>query len=419
MCIQICASSAPRAQRASARPRSRGGGRRGPSRRRGSRSPRRAAPRPSPSTRCASPGGRGPTARPRRCPRPPSAPSTARSPAGPPCDRRLRRPRPGRGRRGGGATARRTRRRRARGSRRRPRPRRRRRASISALDQRRRSPSIVSEASGSWSGRAEPERVGVGDVVRGHLARELLGADPAARGRVVDLVVDVGDVGDERHVVALVREEALEPARRRRTAARCRRGCGCRPSARTRRCPPCCRDRARRAGDLAAAVSWSGSRARSAAYPAGATLLRERGYAGHMVDPLRSWAGRSLPLRDVRTVSARTLAGLVEEGFRTLPERYLGAARASTSPTTCASATWATPSRSAARSTARACARASAHAPAGRRHRDRRRRPGCACARRAERRRGVPRAHALRARRARQRGRASRACSGSPTAATR
>jgi hypothetical protein len=56
----------------------------------------------------------------------------------------------------------------------------------------------------------DPQPVGVGQVVRGHL-RGQLGRRPAGGPcGVVDLVVDVGDVGDERRLVALVREEALE-----------------------------------------------------------------------------------------------------------------------------------------------------------------------------------------------------------------
>ena len=61
------------------RSRSRGGGRRGRSRRRGSRSSRPAPARPSPSTRCARRAGPGPRASPSWCPRPPCAPSRARS----------------------------------------------------------------------------------------------------------------------------------------------------------------------------------------------------------------------------------------------------------------------------------------------------------------------------------------------------
>ena len=59
-------------------------------------------------------------------------------------------------------------------------------------------------------GPPQAQALGVGEVVRGHLARQV-GARHAERPRgVVDLVVDVGDVGDERHLVALVLEEALE-----------------------------------------------------------------------------------------------------------------------------------------------------------------------------------------------------------------
>ena len=74
--------------------------------------------------------------------------------------------------------------------------------------------------------------------------------------------------------------------------------------------------------------------------------------------------------------AARGRGGL-PHAARALPGR---GARASTRPTTCASATSATPSRSAARSTARACARASAPHPR-RRHRHRRRHLAARCAR--------------------------------------
>ena len=59
-------------------------------------------------------------------------------------------------------------------------------------------------------GPAEPEPLGVGHVVGGHLAREVGRLAPRRARGVVDLVVDVGDVGDERHAVALVLEEALQ-----------------------------------------------------------------------------------------------------------------------------------------------------------------------------------------------------------------
>ena len=126
------------------------------------------------------------------------APSRARSRAGPPCGRRPRRPRPG-----PSASSRRCesvavgRVASARGSRRRRRPRRRGRASISASISSTIAP-IVSLGERLVVGAAEAEAVGVGDVGGGHLARELR-ARHAARARgVVDLVVDVGDVGDER-----------------------------------------------------------------------------------------------------------------------------------------------------------------------------------------------------------------------------
>jgi hypothetical protein len=57
---------------------------------------------------------------------------------------------------------------------------------------------------------AKPEPLGVLDVVGGHLAREVGGVAPGRPRGVVDLVVDVGDVRDERDAVALVLEEPLE-----------------------------------------------------------------------------------------------------------------------------------------------------------------------------------------------------------------
>ena len=59
-------------------------------------------------------------------------------------------------------------------------------------------------------GPAEPEPLGVGEVVAGHLARQLGRVAPRGPRGVVDLVVDVGDVRDQRRVVALVLEEPLE-----------------------------------------------------------------------------------------------------------------------------------------------------------------------------------------------------------------
>ena len=69
---------------------------------------------------------------------------------------------------------------------------------------------IASVAFGSASGRPRPSRVGVLDVRRGQLARELLARHAALAGGVVDLVVHVGDVDHELRVVALVLEKALQ-----------------------------------------------------------------------------------------------------------------------------------------------------------------------------------------------------------------
>ena len=73
----------------------------------------------------------------------------------------------------------------------------------------------------------------------------------------------------------------------------------------------------------------------------------------------------------------RARRGGLPHAARALPRSR---ARASTRPTTCASATSAAPGRSAAPSTARACARAPPARRARRRHRHRRRAPGCGCA---------------------------------------
>ncbi len=62
-------------------------------------------------------------------------------------------------------------------------------------------------------GAAEAEPVGVLDVPAGGPARQLGATDPEPPRRVVDLVVDVGDVLGERHPVAAELEPALEPHR--------------------------------------------------------------------------------------------------------------------------------------------------------------------------------------------------------------
>ena len=78
-------------------------------------------------------------------------------------------------------------------------------------------------------GHAEAERLRVLEVPLGRLLREL-GA--RARGGVVDLVVHVGDVVDERHVVARHLQPLSASTCRSRTAARCRRAHARRPSGR-------------------------------------------------------------------------------------------------------------------------------------------------------------------------------------------
>ncbi len=144
----------------------------------------RAVPRPSPSTRCASRAARAPTASPRPCPRPPSSPSRARSRADPPSGRAASTPSPW---------------------------------SICSTSRRESPPYDGSDrtrkytsppAAYAWSpstsapdqvedrvdvlrgqrlvvGPPEPEPLGVVDVVRGHLARELrrVARPPPARRR--------------------------------------------------------------------------------------------------------------------------------------------------------------------------------------------------------------------------------------------
>ena len=61
-------------------------------------------------------------------------------------------------------------------------------------------------------GAPEPQRVGVGDVVGGHLLGQAGTGHPGGAGGVVDLVVDVGDVHDQPRRQALVLEEALVEA---------------------------------------------------------------------------------------------------------------------------------------------------------------------------------------------------------------
>ena len=138
LCIQIRASGTPRAASDWAISFSWWGKTRS-SRRRGSRIEAPARPRPSPSTRCASRAVPCPRASPRTCPRPPCAPSRARSRAGPPSATRCPPPRPGPCPRCCGSRASRSRRSCGPGSRRR-RPTRRRARTRSAPRSARRSP---------------------------------------------------------------------------------------------------------------------------------------------------------------------------------------------------------------------------------------------------------------------------------------
>ena len=199
--------------------------------------------------------------------------------------------------------------------------------------------SIVSEASGSWSGRPRPSRRCRRRRRRSSRARaRSLGHARVARG-VVDLVVDVGDVDDQRRLVALVLEEALEQARRRRTAGRCRRGCGCRPSARRRRCRRCPGSRGSSSAAPARARVVQADRAHGAADVSrnAAGILRRRRIAWGRV-PAGAWVPphATTAWRSSRRPSARC------------PSATSARSRASTRPTTCGWATWATPGRSAA-----------------------------------------------------------------------
>ena len=60
-------------------------------------------------------------------------------------------------------------------------------------------------------GAAEPELVRVLEVPAGRRRGQLLTSDPLLHRSLVDLVVHVGDVLDERDLVALVLEPALQP----------------------------------------------------------------------------------------------------------------------------------------------------------------------------------------------------------------
>ena len=56
-------------------------------------------------------------------------------------------------------------------------------------------------------GAPEAECVGVGDVMRRHLLGKLHAGHARGRRGGIDLVVDVGDVGDELHLIPLVAQK--------------------------------------------------------------------------------------------------------------------------------------------------------------------------------------------------------------------
>ena len=134
---------------------------------------------------------------------------------------------------------------------------------------------------------AEAEAVGVLHVRGGHLARELRARHAALAGGVVDLVVHVGDVDHERACRSPRARESASAARRRRTGARCPRGCARRPSGRRRRCR-CGRARAARR-----------ERPRRSACPGCAAGARAGGYSGDRRPTVRP-AQLALELRGER-----------------------------------------------------------------------------------------------------------------------
>ena len=307
------ARAAGHARPASARPRSRDGGRSGRCRRRGSRSPARAAPRPSPSTRCASPADRAPRASPSGCPRPPYDLSRARNPADRACAGRPRSPLPGPFGRRRGATTHRI------PGRNEPRSRRLRlphthvRAPPTARSTPRspgssRSPRLV-------IGPAEAQRVGVGDVGGGHLARQLVTVDPRRPRGGIDLVVDVRDVVRRSRLRTPRRRGTASAARTRRTAGRCRR-------ARVRRRW----GRRRRSGHAAvrparapAAVRSTCRAGRSCARLKATLASRAVARAGcARINRFSAMSSAPRPRRSASSPRSGT-------AFRTLPDRYLGA----------------------------------------------------------------------------------------------
>ena len=97
------------------------------------------------------------------------------------------------------------------------------------LDEARRSRGCARSTFGMWSGMPSPRS----PVSSRYQAVACSASAALAPGRgVVDLVVHVGDVVDERRVVAASRAARTAATSRSRTAARCRRGRARRPSAR-------------------------------------------------------------------------------------------------------------------------------------------------------------------------------------------
>ena len=107
------------------------------------------------------------------------------------------------------------------------------------LDQRRRSRRSSRSPSARGPAGRGPSRVRVVHVGGGHLARQLLAGHAGLARGVVDLVVHVGDVLDQRHVVALVLEEALQQREDDERAGVADVDAARRPSGRRRRCRPC------------------------------------------------------------------------------------------------------------------------------------------------------------------------------------
>ena len=217
--------------RATGPARSRGAGSAGRRRRRGCRSRRRGTSAPSPSTRCASRAVPGPTARatPRSpAPSPASGPSRARSRAGRACPRGSASSAASMSSMPLARSARRSPARTARRSTRRPsRPRRRRRGRArSAARSARASPARARWPPARRSGGATLSASYAASSSRSHRVGEVVPGAALLGGLDEDLVVDVGDVADQRDVVAASGQPAPQhvevrpPTGRARRAAR-------------------------------------------------------------------------------------------------------------------------------------------------------------------------------------------------------